>query len=185
MSEARQESWRYSFPDRNGMPVRGTILATNREDAEKRLRSMGIPGAALEDQGGTAKAPEQSAKEVLLGSDTTAVPQAQREVLPRLVANPVRVLDQISKSAQNMVEGRDPRTGLDNGGDSGKKVPVGHVRTRERILFGEPEKTISVADKLLSERNGTVTHFSTAIDPKGKFLVAIVVRHEVEDENET
>ena len=164
------------------MPVRGTILATNREDAEKRLRSMGIPGAALEDQGGTAKAPDQSAKEALLGSDTTAVPQAQREAPPRLAANPVRVLDQISKSAQNMVDGRDPRMALDNGEDSGKRV---RVRTRERILFGEPEKTISVADKLLSERNGTVTHFSTAIDPKGKFLVAIVVRHEVGNENET
>jgi len=165
------KSWKYVFQGNDGKPLRGTVLAATKEEAENRLVSMGIPGASL-DSGEK-------------GEDAPVV--TTREALPVLVANPIRVLDQISKSAQAMAgsvgQRNETEISLDLGNDIGKKKGESASGTRERILFGEPEKVLPVAEKFLSEMNGTVRHFGTVVDSKGRLLVAVVIRHE-EDENE-
>jgi hypothetical protein len=158
-------------------------MAATKEEAENRLHSMGIPGAILED-GLSNPIQEKDISKNSMGEVVAGPSDPPKEPFPSRMSNPVMVLDQISRSAQKMNEDRSSKIDLDFEIDSEKrKVKAKPQRkTRERILFGEPEKTISVADKFLSEQHGEVLHFSTAIDPKGKFFVAIVIRHEVEED---
>lgn len=179
-----EKSWKYIFPGEDGNPNKGTFMALDIDEARKRLVAMALPGATLECD--INRGPESDSSQIVTIPVNQPMETIIRERPPVLKADPVRVVDQISKTAQEFNRDRDRAANLCSECDHKEKSPIviNKVKTRQRILFGEPHRMIAVADDLLQKKNGEVLHFSTSVDPKGNFLVSIVIRHEIEDEND-
>ena len=109
----------------------------------------------------------------------------ERECVPKLSFNPAYVLDEVGKTAQKFKE-QSIALNIDLERRLNQELRDKNNRrekqTRQRLLFGDPNKIICIADELLEKNNGEVIHINSIVDPKGKLLMYMVIKHEVNDE---